>query len=141
MVKSVVFTAWAICCVNDTTRVGVNIFVICRNSDGKRLLLKYGLYLVDSTSKNIAYCELLALDGDVGGLGGLVEAIGGVITISTRSIGIFIFKHGKFVFRLEVLECRDLVATMATLSDKIIIIITSSTYTDSTVNKLLLREG
>ena len=83
MVQTILNSPSAIGCINDTTRVGVNIFVIGRNSNSKRLFLKCGLYLVYRATKNIAYRETLALDGDVGGLEGRVQAVSGIITIST----------------------------------------------------------
>ena len=70
----------ALRCIDDTVEIGMNIPVIGRKGDGNRLVFKCSLYSV---------CQIVSawrlsdfFDGDVGGLGGRVEAVGCVITLS-----------------------------------------------------------
>ena len=69
----------AIICIDDTTRVGVDILIIGCNSDGKRPFLKCLLQISICTWNNL----FMAFDGNVGSLGSRVEAIGRVVTTNS----------------------------------------------------------
>ena len=64
----------AIFCVNDTTRIGVDVLVVGRYSDGNGLLGNCSLHCVCLMEE--ALYPSVVLDGDFGGLGGLVKAVG-----------------------------------------------------------------
>ena len=84
------------------------------------------------------------LYGDVGGLGGRVEAVGRVVTSSSRGVGVDALQHGICIIH-EVLEGRELVATVATVVYPIIReLITMCIHwmdTNRAINELLLRKG
>ena len=73
----------------------------------------------------------IALDSDVGGLRGIIQAVSFVITL-TRSVGICTLKHDIVASLLKVFEGVVLKTTVATQ-----VTIPSG----GAVNKLLLREG
>ena len=74
----------------------MNILVIGCKSDGKRLFLKCGLHRLYYIDLKASY-TFVSFDSDIGCLGSRVEAVGAVITLSTRSVGVVALEHGKFV--------------------------------------------
>ena len=108
----------------------MNIYVISRNSNGKRRLCNCGLRLV-YTEVFVEVNKGGALDFDVDGLLSRVEAVKLGSIFSTRNVRIITFKHEKGARPVIVLEGIKHVATEAALT---------VTKISSTVNELLLRE-
>ena len=67
MVYIVVFAVATIACVNDTACVLMDVWVICRNNDGKRLTSKLALHRVWNRIRHRSI--IIAFDSDVGGFG------------------------------------------------------------------------
>ena len=116
----------------------MDIPVIGRYSDGKRLLCNFGLHnLVRVTIFDIDIFTRVQLGpilySDVCGLGGRVAAVGGVITSSTRSVGIVTLEHGMIFIKFK-----EISGTLIVLVG--IPLIASVTTHISTVNELLLRQ-
>ena len=116
-------------CINNTTRVGVDVLIIGRNSYDNRLFLKDSLHFFHLTIIKLTN----TLDLYVGGIGGRVEAVEWVFTSSTWGIRVGAFKQGIVLF--EVLKCQAHLATFATSIVPIFILLSRAIY------ELLLREG
>lgn len=135
------FGGRAIIFINYTTVVGMDVLVVCGNTEGNWLVCKVSLdQSYEAICRKIQLIMSLiyiACNFDVGGLGGRVLAggLGSILrVVIVRGVRVFALKHGIVVF--EVLEGPSHVATLAT----IIVMTKNAMFLTITVYELLLRE-
>ena len=135
-VEVCLFMSVAIMCIYDATLVGMNIFIISCNRNGKWMFFKGGLHLTWATNITEKPKKIVVFNGDAGGPKGAVLAFVNFVRISTWFERILARRHRKVLFFITLFKVFKGIVHVATVAS-----FESRRLWVTTVDELLLREG